>query len=323
MKKYILLGTILATSLSFGQNTFSANDNVGIGTINPVTKLEVVGVGLFRVPDDQSQVGGLVIGTNNGTNLKLGGNSTYSWIQSHNSMPLYINELGNNTILNLTGGYVGVGTTTPQAKLEVNGNVKVKENLLISGTSGGYTTGDNPALYFGLNDVFANIKIPFGDKMAFSSYHGYTFNTSNNGSTTVPALTIGITGKVGIGTTTPDQKLTVNGIIHAKEIIVDTNFTPDYVFQKYYTGKSTLKSDYVMPTLAEIESFTKKNNHLPNVPSAKEVQQNGVSLGEMSNVLLQKVEELTLYAIEQQKKQEEQNKTIAILVARLTSLEKK
>jgi hypothetical protein len=63
-----------------------------------------------------------------------------------------------------------------------------------------------------------------------------------------------------------------------------------------------------MPTLAEIESFTKLNNHLPNVPSAQEVQQKGLSLGEMSNLLLQKVEELTLYAIEQQRILDTQNK---------------
>ena len=121
-------------------------------------------------------------------------------------------------------------------------------------------------------------------------------------------------GKVGIGTTTPDEKLTVKGKIHSEEIIVDLSVPADYVFQKYYTGKSELKSDYVMPTLAEIESFTKKNNHLPNVPSAKEIQQNGLSLGAMSNVLLQKIEELTLYAIEQNKVIEELKVQVATLM---------
>ena len=121
-------------------------------------------------------------------------------------------------------------------------------------------------------------------------------------------------GNVGIGTTTPDKKLTVNGTIHSKEVIVDTAITPDYVFQKYYTGKSELKSDYSMPTLTEIENFTKKNHHLPNVPSAQEIKQNGLSLGEMSNVLLQKVEELTLYAIEQNKVIEELKAQVATLM---------
>jgi hypothetical protein len=122
--------------------------------------------------------------------------------------------------------------------------------------------------------------------------------------------------KVGIGTTHPDQKLTVKGKIHAEEIIVDLAVPADYVFQKYYTGKSELKSDYVMPTLAEIENFTKKNHHLPNVPWAQQIKQNGLSLGEMSNVLLQKVEELTLYAIEQNKVIEELKTQVAILLAK-------
>jgi hypothetical protein len=132
-------------------------------------------------------------------------------------------------------------------------------------------------------------------------------------------------GRVGIGTTHPDEKLTVNGTIHATEVKVTTTVPADYVFQKYYTGKSTLKSDYVMPTLAEIESFTKKNHHLPNVPSAQEVEQNGVSLGTMSNVLLQKVEELTLYAIEQNKELErlkKENENYKSLAERLSAIEK-
>jgi hypothetical protein len=132
-------------------------------------------------------------------------------------------------------------------------------------------------------------------------------------------------GNVGIGTTTPDQKLTVNGTIHSKEVIVDTNIAPDYVFQKYYTGKSELKSDYVMPTLAEVADFTKRNNHLPHVPSAKEMQEKGISVGEMSNILLQKIEELTLYTIEQQKELERlktENENYKSLSERLSAIEK-
>ena len=79
-----------------------------------------MGAGRFRVPDDQSGIGGLTIETLNGTNLKLGGNSTYSWIQSHAALPLYINELGNNTIINARYGNVGIGTNNPTARLHVN-----------------------------------------------------------------------------------------------------------------------------------------------------------------------------------------------------------
>ena len=86
-----------------------------------------------------------------------------------------------------------------------------------------------------------------------------------------------------------------------------------------------MKSDYVMPTLAEIENFTKNNHHLPNIPSAQEIKQNGLSLGEMSNVLLQKVEELTLYVIEQNKELERlkiENENYKSLAERLSAIEK-
>src|SRR5690606_37013801 len=90
--------------------------------------------------------------------------------------------------------------------------------------------------------------------------------------------------------------------IHAEEIKVDLAVPADYVFQKYFTGFSDLKPDYEMFSLKEVESFIKENHHLPNVPSAEEIQENGLHLGEMNNLLLQKVEELTLYIIEQNKR---------------------
>jgi len=110
-------------------------------------------------------------------------------------------------------------------------------------------------------------------------------------------------GNVGIGIENPDSPLTVNGKIHCSEVQVDLDFPgPDYVFEKYYTGASELKEDYTMPTLEEVEAFTKENHHLPNIPSAKEIQEEGLHLKEMTNLLLQKVEELTLYTIEQEKR---------------------
>ncbi len=98
---------------------------------------------------------------------------------------------------------------------------------------------------------------------------------------------------VGIGTTTPDSKLTVNGTIHAKEVKVDLNgFTvPDFVFEE----------DYNLPPLKETEKYIQTNKHLPEVPSANEMEANGINLKELNLKLLQKVEELTLYLIEQSK----------------------
>ncbi|MCB0778026.1 MAG: hypothetical protein KDB87_14355, partial [Flavobacteriales bacterium] len=64
--------------------------------------------------------------------------------------------------------------------------------------------------------------------------------------------------------------------------------------------------DYDLMTLEEVEAYIKKNGHLPNVPSAREVEENGLGLGEMNKILLEKVEELTLHLIEQQKRLDEQ-----------------
>lgn len=108
--------------------------------------------------------------------------------------------------------------------------------------------------------------------------------------------------RIGIGSENPDSKLTVKGKIHAEEVKVDLSVPADYVFEKYFTGASNLKTDYEMLTLSEVEQFIKTNHHLPDVPSAKTIQEEGLHLKEMTNLLLQKVEELTLYTIEQEKR---------------------
>ena len=100
-------------------------------------------------------------------------------------------------------------------------------------------------------------------------------------------------GKVGIGTSQPDQALTVSGNIHAEEVVVQTNVpAPDYVFDKSYQLK----------TIRELESYLEEHNHLPDIPSAKEMEQNGISLSELNLMLLKQIEELTLYLINQEKR---------------------
>jgi hypothetical protein len=110
-------------------------------------------------------------------------------------------------------------------------------------------------------------------------------------------------GKIGIGTTQPDELLTVKGKVHAQEVIVDLNgaIAPDYVFESYYEGVSKINSSYHFLTLPEIEAYTKKFHHIPKIPSANEMEKNGLSLKEMNLILLEKIEELTLYTIQQQK----------------------
>lgn len=98
------------------------------------------------------------------------------------------------------------------------------------------------------------------------------------------------TGKIGIGTTSPDYKLDVIGTIRAQELKVDMQGA-DFVFEE----------DYDLRPLNEVEAFVKENKHLPEIAPAADMQTNGVNQSEMNQKLLQKVEELTLYVIEQQK----------------------
>ena len=90
-------------------------------------------------------------------------------------------------------------------------------------------------------------------------------------------------------TLSPDQKLTVNGTIHAKQISVDLNVpAPDYVFEK----------GYKLPPLVDLRNYISINKHLPEVPPATAMAQTDVDVNELNMKLLQKVEELTLYLIE-------------------------
>ena len=97
------------------------------------------------------------------------------------------------------------------------------------------------------------------------------------------------------------MKLTVKGNIHAEEVKIDLNVpAPDYVF----------KDSYQLRSLEELENFIKDNSHLPEIPSAKDFKQNGIMQAEMDINLLKKIEELTLYTIQQEKKIKAQAKKI-------------
>lgn len=119
-----------------------------------------------------------------------------------------------------------------------------------------------------------------------------------------PCFTVINDGSVGIGTRqTTGYRLAVNGGVKAKEVRVESANWPDYVFNQHYKKL----------TLIELKKFIHINQHLPEIPSAKQVQDKGIQLGEMNNLLLKKVEELTLYLIEQNDriiKLEEQNEVL-------------
>lgn len=110
-------------------------------------------------------------------------------------------------------------------------------------------------------------------------------------------------GKIGIGTKSPDELLTVKGTIHTQEVKVDLEgaVAPDYVFEYYFHGFSNYLPEYRLLSLNELEEFIRKNHHLPEIPSASEMEEKGFNLKEMNLKLLEKIEELTIYTLQQQK----------------------
>ncbi|MDP4238177.1 MAG: hypothetical protein Q8904_01730 [Bacteroidota bacterium] len=188
-------------------------------------------------------------------------------------------------------GNVGIGTSKPYYKLEI---------FKSSGSQLALSTNNNGA-------DFSRIDLDFfihdTDQTAarISSGYNYTpsgavgalrFFTSYPNQGLLERMRIHYNGNVGIGMTEPNYLLDVNGTIHAREVIVDIAFPPaDYVF----------KSTYKLMPLSEVEKYVKAHCHLPEIKSASEITKNGLSMGEMQNKLLQKIEELTLYLIEQQK----------------------
>jgi Phage T4 tail fibre len=183
-------------------------------------------------------------------------------------------------------GNVGIGTTSPQYKLDVDGDFKTKNHLFV---------GNNFQINDEGNHVFMSC---LGSDNSFVFYGNNQWqqitcgNFNSTGNTLVDG-SLKVAGSVGIGTTTPDQKLTVKGKIHAEEVIVDLNVPlADYVFGK----------DYELMPLHEVEQYVQENSHLPEIPSATEVKEKGMGVGEMQNKLLKKVEELTLYVIQQDKR---------------------
>ena len=189
------------------------------------------------------------------------------------------------------------------------GNVSVTGQINASGTltvGGKLTANDN---FLGKNIYLVNNGnvlrfLPSNSDVEIGSSTGnLTFWYSGVGYTKLTCGNLIALGKIGIGTSEPDDPLTVNGTIHAQEVKIDLDVPADFVFGP----------EYKLMALQDVEQFVKTNNHLPEIPSASEIKQNGLNMGEMQNKLLQKIEEMTLYIISQQKQIDELQKQIAEL----------
>lgn len=233
----------------------------------------------------------------------------YNWTDN-NIQPFF--SIWNN-------GYVGVGITNPTSKLDVSGAIKSYNVALgqydIATSSKNYvnfssnnhgTVLVSSNLYMSENDDLkiakshpsmagASILIPGNSRENQGGIIFYTNSpapvSENQAFTGRAAMLIKSDGNVGIGTTSPKEKLSVNGKIRAHEVKVETANWPDYVFNQ----------DYKMLGLQELDAYIRVHKHLPEMPSAKEVEANGMALGELVKLQQKKIEELTLHLIEKDK----------------------
>ena len=169
---------------------------------------------------------------------------------------------------NFQTGKVGIGNvTSPSAKLHIKADNGERADLMLEATG-------TSAIYFKNTDNSISLT---GNIMTLSA-SGFSYTNGN----------------VAIGTMpNNDYKLAVKGIIRSEEVVVELMTSwPDYVFD----------SDYSLPKLKEVKAFVCENGHLPGLPNASQVSENGLGLGEMNAKLLEKIEELTLYIIEQEER---------------------
>lgn len=195
-----------------------------------------------------------------------------------------------NSVMQITDGNVGIGTTYPS-------NIQGWNRVLdVAGVNHSkiLATSENSTYKVG---IFSHNQNWYGGGGFVGTESNHSLHLITNYNVKMSVLT---NGNIGIGTLNPTSKLTVAGNINAREVKVTVDAGADFVFEK----------DYDLPSLDSIDKFIKENKHLPEIASAQEMQKDGINLSEMNIKLLQKIEEMTLYMIEMKKHNMELEKRI-------------
>lgn len=283
VKKCVVITVLIVMALTFGFSQevwdgsqagklFYNGGYVGIGTDEPSTILHIleseIASTFLKVEALAPKHVGLV--------LK---NDFVQWNFTNTSnqgkLSLWNSNISDNVATFDLEGNVGIGTTTPVTKLHI-------------------LETDNKPAYLKVESSFDTMS---GLVLKNSATQWNMTNASGAGSLQFwnsdfqsNVMSLRKDGNVVIGASTRPSNLTVHGTINAKKIVVKV--MADYVFE----------DDYALRSLDEVEEFVTKNNHLPDVPSAREIEANGgIGVGEINTLLLQKVEELTLYMIDMKK----------------------
>lgn len=265
----LLFACLALSSLQAQDNKLEPTGNVGVGTLAPTNNFEVIGTARFTgAANGESGTNWTHLPHPNGNNYIRGN----TFLQS-------ADQIGFNAkTVSFEGGKVGIGTDDPQTSLDVH-QFKGTNRLRVStrqyaGIASLEVMGGTAGAAYG-SDEFHGWVIQHG-KDYTDDWLWFRFAGPGR-----PAVAFRKNGNVQ-----------VKGTLTAKELRIRENAGADFVFEE----------DYNLPSLEEVEKHIKAKKHLPEIAPAAEMKKNGVMVGEFQIQLLQKIEELTLYTIEQEKR---------------------
>lgn len=287
-----------------GNHIYNNNSgNVGIGTTTPDSKLSIYN-NVVAYSGNTYMIS--LMGRNPLIDFRDENNVSYGYIKtwtynasapftngmligSSPGYPIFLSTNYGVSMMIANNGNVGIGTATPDSKLSIySGTVASNDNTYMISLR-----GRNPLIDFRdeNNIAYGYIKswthspyAPFTNGMLIGSTPGNPIFLSTNYAL---SMIIANNGNVGIGTANPTYKLAVNGNIRCKELVVESNWA-DYVFDEKYRA---------LP-LDSLELYIQKYNHLPNIPSAKEIQEKGLNVGKIQQKMMEKIEEMALYILD-------------------------
>ncbi len=279
---FILLFAGVTTHYFSQTNTLPTTGNVGIGTTSPTERLTVSGSA--RIDSTLIVKDSMVVdrGAHIGSDLRVDGNTTLEGSLTLNAFRDSTLEEDAVLLIDANGTVKSTGSSLRSLVYSDSEFIPCKDE------NGGNTAPASPVWLNGPNKLYTSshcspdVKVGIGQNDPDSKLHITTALDKN----THPL----IIDKRMQGMTTPYKLLELdnNGLLYAREIKVNLDSWPDYVFDANYR---------LMP-LNELQAFIELNNHLPNVPTACEMEEQGINIAESNVMLMEKVEELTLYLIQ-------------------------